>query len=293
MLRHLKEKDAAERLERAVAAVIAEGRDVTYDMKPNRDDPTAVGTREMAQAICRKIAAGGRREVFVPGRICRKKCSQVGLFSDRPVSCKLFPRQSTLAGELGFDSLHGGGVMTNDRWKAGLLVLALLAGLGVICPLLVAPHIPLVDPDEGLHASIAQEMVESGDWTVPHLLNEPFLDKPILYFWAIAASLKIFGMSEAAVRLPGLLFGMLGTLTTAAIAWRMLGRRTGLIAGVFYASMILPLALVQVPAHDVALVPWVNLALLCFWESDRGGIAQRRRLGRGPRRPAWCWGWPF
>ena len=59
MLRHLKEKDAAERLERAVAAVIAEGRDVTYDMKANRDDPTAVGTREMAQAICRKIAAGG------------------------------------------------------------------------------------------------------------------------------------------------------------------------------------------------------------------------------------------
>ena len=58
MLRHLKETDAAERLERAVAAVIAEGRDVTYDMKANRDDPTAVGTREMAQAICRKIAAG-------------------------------------------------------------------------------------------------------------------------------------------------------------------------------------------------------------------------------------------
>ena len=58
MLRHLKEKDAAERLERAVAAVIAEGRDVTYDMKANRDDPTAVGTHEMAQAICRKIADG-------------------------------------------------------------------------------------------------------------------------------------------------------------------------------------------------------------------------------------------
>jgi len=159
--------------------------------------------------------------------------------------------------------------MTNDSWRAGLLVLVLLAGLGVICPLLAAPYIPLVDPDEGLHASIAQEMVESGDWTVPHLLNEPFLDKPIFYFWAIAASLKFFGMSEAAVRLPGLLFGMLGTLTTAAVAWRILGRRIGLIAGVFYASMILPLALVQVPGHDVALVPWINLALLCFWESGR------------------------
>jgi 4-amino-4-deoxy-L-arabinose transferase-like glycosyltransferase len=163
----------------------------------------------------------------------------------------------------------------NPGWKAGLLGLALLAGLGIICPLLAAPYIPLVDPDEGRHATIAQEMIETGDWIVPHLRNEPFLDKPILYFWAIAASLKIFGMSEAAVRLPGLLFGMLGTLTTAAVAWRLLGRRTGLIAGVFYASMILPLALVQLPAHDVALVPWVNLALLCLWESDRGGSSRR------------------
>ena len=38
-----------------MAAVIVEGKDLTYDMKPNRDDPTAVGTREMADAICRKL----------------------------------------------------------------------------------------------------------------------------------------------------------------------------------------------------------------------------------------------
>ncbi len=55
MLRHLGERDAARRLEEAVAAVIAEGRDVTYDMKPSRDDPTAVGTQEMADAICRRL----------------------------------------------------------------------------------------------------------------------------------------------------------------------------------------------------------------------------------------------
>jgi isocitrate dehydrogenase (NAD+) len=55
MLRYLGELDAAERLETAVADVIAEGKDVTYDLKPNRDDPTAVGTREMAQAICKKL----------------------------------------------------------------------------------------------------------------------------------------------------------------------------------------------------------------------------------------------
>ena len=51
MLRHLEERDAADRLEEAVAAVIAEGSSVTYDMKPTRDDPTAVGTSEVADAV--------------------------------------------------------------------------------------------------------------------------------------------------------------------------------------------------------------------------------------------------
>jgi isocitrate dehydrogenase (NAD+) len=55
MLRHLKEREAADRLERAVAAVIAEGKEVTYDMKPDRNDPTAVGTREMADAIIARM----------------------------------------------------------------------------------------------------------------------------------------------------------------------------------------------------------------------------------------------
>ena len=57
MLRHLDERDAADRLEQAIAAVIAEGESVTYDMKPSRDDPTAVGTSEVADAIIEKLEA--------------------------------------------------------------------------------------------------------------------------------------------------------------------------------------------------------------------------------------------
>ena len=51
MLRHLGETTAADRLEKAVADVIREGKDVTYDLKADRNDPTAVGTKEMGQAI--------------------------------------------------------------------------------------------------------------------------------------------------------------------------------------------------------------------------------------------------
>jgi isocitrate dehydrogenase (NAD+) len=55
MLRHLGEHDAARRLETAIAEVIREGESVTYDMKPTRDDPTAVGTSEVADAIIDKL----------------------------------------------------------------------------------------------------------------------------------------------------------------------------------------------------------------------------------------------
>jgi isocitrate dehydrogenase (NAD+) len=55
MLDHLGERDAAARLETAVASVIAEGKSVTYDLKPSRDDPTAVGTSEYADAIIEKL----------------------------------------------------------------------------------------------------------------------------------------------------------------------------------------------------------------------------------------------
>jgi isocitrate dehydrogenase (NAD+) len=57
MLRYLGEIDAATRLENAVAKVMAEGKDVTYDMKADRNDPTAVGTSGVADAIIRELQA--------------------------------------------------------------------------------------------------------------------------------------------------------------------------------------------------------------------------------------------
>ena len=55
MLRHIGEERAGDRLEAAIATVIAEGKNVTYDMKPSRDDPTAVGTSQVADAVIEKL----------------------------------------------------------------------------------------------------------------------------------------------------------------------------------------------------------------------------------------------
>jgi isocitrate dehydrogenase (NAD+) len=57
MLRHIGEGQAADRLEGAIAAVIKEGKSVTYDMKPSRDDPTAVGTAKVADAVIKKLTS--------------------------------------------------------------------------------------------------------------------------------------------------------------------------------------------------------------------------------------------
>lgn len=57
MLQHLDETEAAQRMEGAIARVIAEGKDVTYDLKEDREDPTAVGTSEYADAVIEAMQA--------------------------------------------------------------------------------------------------------------------------------------------------------------------------------------------------------------------------------------------
>jgi isocitrate dehydrogenase (NAD+) len=58
MLRHLGEIEAAERLDGAIASVISDGKDVTYDLKPEPSDPTAVGTAEFGDAVIRALESG-------------------------------------------------------------------------------------------------------------------------------------------------------------------------------------------------------------------------------------------
>jgi len=58
MLRHLRETAAADAVEHAIADVIREGRSLTYDMKAERGDPTAVGTSQVADALVERLRAG-------------------------------------------------------------------------------------------------------------------------------------------------------------------------------------------------------------------------------------------
>lgn len=173
-------------------------------------------------------------------------------------------------------------VQSSGACRASDLALTLLVAAGMLLAFYVLPLFfgtALFDPDEGLHAAIAQEMLERGDWLMPRFLGEPFFDKPPLYFWCQAASLAVFGMNEAAIRLPGLVFGLLGAVTTALVAWRLYDRDTGLLAGFFQTTLILPLAIAQAAVHDVALVPLTNLAILAFWDALHAPTRRRQLSG--------------
>ena len=143
-------------------------------------------------------------------------------------------------------------------------LIALLIFLGP-----VALRIPLTDPDEGFHASIAQEMVERGDWVTPRFQGEAFFDKPILFTWAQALSLKLLGMNEDAVRLPGLLFGLAAMLATGVVGWRSSGPERAYWPRCSMRRWSCQPSWAQLAVHDVALVPFAALATLLFWEADR------------------------
>ena len=57
-------------------------------------------------------------------------------------------------------------------------------------------QIGLIDPDEPFYAQTAREMVETNDWITPHIFGAPQFEKPIFYYWLVAASFKLFGQTE-------------------------------------------------------------------------------------------------
>jgi 4-amino-4-deoxy-L-arabinose transferase-like glycosyltransferase len=124
----------------------------------------------------------------------------------------------------------------------------------------------LFDPDEGRNAEVAREMAQSNDYIVPHLDGLPYLDKPIVYFAAAALMMEVFGPTEAAARLPA----YLATLATVGLlAWfarRRWGEPAGWIAGVAYATMVLPLAYARTAIFDSTLTLFTTAAILAFWD---------------------------
>ncbi len=108
--------------------------------------------------------------------------------------------------------------------RQDILAWAILVGAS-LCVLLPNLSFPLLEPDETRYAQIAIEMNESRDWITPTLDGQPYLDKPPLMYWLTAASFRMFGIEEAAARIPSLLAALLTIVVTFALGSRIVSKR--------------------------------------------------------------------
>jgi len=133
-------------------------------------------------------------------------------------------------------------------------------------------RLPLIEPDEGRNAEVGREMLVSGDWITPHFNSFAVLDKPAVFFWMVAASLKTFGVSEGAARLPSALMAAATMLLVWFLARRMFGDSAGLRAGIIFAACPLALALAREVIFDMTLTFLVTVAMVAFWLAEENNF---------------------
>jgi len=124
----------------------------------------------------------------------------------------------------------------------------------------------LLDPDEGRNAEVAREMAQTNDYLVPHLDGLPYLDKPVAYFAAAAALMEVLGPTEAAARLPAYAATLATIALLVAFARRRWGTDAGWLAGIAYATMVLPLVYARTAIFDSTLTLCTTAAILWFFE---------------------------
>lgn len=145
-------------------------------------------------------------------------------------------------------------------------VLLLSLATVLLVRLLTLGAYPLTDTTEARYGEMARKMVELGDWVTPWFdYGVPFWGKPPLAFWLSAASAKLFGVSEFALRLPSFLLG-LGMLGLVALVLRgHRGLDHTLVAMLALASGALFFVTSGAVLTDTALAFTVTLAMTAFW----------------------------
>jgi 4-amino-4-deoxy-L-arabinose transferase-like glycosyltransferase len=128
----------------------------------------------------------------------------------------------------------------------------------------------VIDYDEGYYAQAALGMAERDDWVTPYANGVRFLEKPPLLYWLTAASLRIFGIREFALRLPTALAVIALVWIVMLTARRLSGERAALIAGLSTAFSAGTYIFTRETLHDVWLVLFIAVAMYAFtgWYLD-------------------------
>jgi len=122
----------------------------------------------------------------------------------------------------------------------------------------------ITSPDEGRYIEIPREMVETGDYVLPRLNGILYFEKPPLFYWMEAVSIKLFGISEFSTRMVPALLALFGVFCAFYVARRFYGRTAGLIAGGVLATTLLYYVLARFIVLDMAVSVFMSAALFAF-----------------------------
>ena len=125
--------------------------------------------------------------------------------------------------------------------------------------------IALTDPDETFYGQTAKEMFLKGEWLTPTLYGKPQFEKPILFYWLIEISYKIFGINEFAVRFPSALFGFLGLVGIYLLGRLLFNNRAGIFSAVVLATSLEYLILSIGCVTDMTLFTLLLFGVLFFF----------------------------
>jgi 4-amino-4-deoxy-L-arabinose transferase-like glycosyltransferase len=168
-----------------------------------------------------------------------------------------------------------------------VLILAL-----TLLPALAALHSrSFFSPDETSYAQVAREMLETHDFVVPTIDGRPWLEKPPLVYWLLAAAFAVLGWGFPAAVLLNVLVTAVTALAIAGHARRFGSPCAGMLAAVAYLTMFLPLAAARSALTDPALTLCITAALVLFlldgWPATVGAgvLLGLGVLAKGPVAP--------
>ncbi|HYY12868.1 MAG TPA: glycosyltransferase family 39 protein [Chthoniobacterales bacterium] len=157
--------------------------------------------------------------------------------------------------------------------------------------------LPLIDRDEPRFAEASREMIERGDYIVPHFNNHLRLDKPPFAYWMQVASFKAFGENDFAARFPSAVAAALAALSIFGWGKRITDERVGWWAAIIFTLSLQTFIHAKAAVADMWLVLFVSIAHWSGYEllrdklTDGGGkhpILNAHRLTSGSEDLCWC-----
>ena len=126
----------------------------------------------------------------------------------------------------------------------------------------------VTDTAEANYAETAREMVLSGDWISPQIYGRFWYDKPIFYYWELAASFAVFGFNEAAARLPAAIMGTASLLFTYWFSRKVYGEKIGWLSALIFGVSVETWILSKSVITDTTLYLFMSAAI---WDMQKTG----------------------